>query len=232
MNYEADTKQAYRSEGRAAQYQRYHTRDWSWGRIATWREQRCLAKVLRSYSWAPADRILDMPCGTGILGHLLGTLPSRIVVSDISRQMMTLGRPQYPPSRLMGCLQSDITAMPFRNGAFRCVTNLGFLHRVPPEVKRAAIREIARVSSHVVIATCSVDTRAQRLKHRLLGWLRGRHLPAPCPAPLHEVSAEFERNGLRLVRAFMVIPFLSAEAVLVLEKPAKAPAPVFETHAQ
>jgi ubiquinone/menaquinone biosynthesis C-methylase UbiE len=229
MNYEADTKQAYRSEGRAAEYQRYQTRDWSWGYVATWREQHCLARVLRSYAWAPADRILDMPCGTGILGHLLGTLPSRIVVSDISREMMTLGRPQYPTGRLMGCLQSDITAMPFQSGAFACVTNLGFLHRVPAEVKRAAIREIARVSSRVVIATCSVDTRAQRVKHRVLGWLRrGRHLPAPCPAPLHEVIAEFERHGLRLVRAFMVIPFLSTEAVLVLEKPAPPLAPVCE----
>lgn len=228
MNYEADTKQAYRSEGRAAEYQRCHTRDWSWGRIATWREQYCLARVLRSYAWAPADRILDMPSGTGILGHLLGTLPSRIVVSDISRERMTLGRPQYPTGRLLGCLQSDITAMPFQSGSFRCVMNLGFPHRVPPGVKRAAIREVARVSSHLVIATCSVDTRTQRVKHRVLGWLRERHLPAPCPAPLHDVIAEFERHGLRLVRAFMVIPFLSTEAVLVLEKPAPPLAPVCE----
>lgn len=225
MNYDSDTKQAYRSKDRAAEYKRYHTRDWSWGRIATWREQQCLARVLRAYAWTPTDRILDMPSGTGILGHLLGTLPSRIVVSDISREMMMLGRGEYPQDRLMGCLQSDITAMPFASDAFACVMTLGFLHRVPPDVKRAAIREIARISSRLVIATCSVDTRAQRVKHRVLGWLRGRYLPAPCPAPLSEVIAECERQGLRLVRAFMVIPFLSAEAVLVLEKPAPTRAP-------
>ena len=225
MNYDSETKLAYRSEGRAAEYQRYHTRDWSWGRIATWREQRCLEKVLRGYTWSPVDRILDMPSGTGILGRLLSALPSRVVVSDISREMMVLGRGEYAPDRLLGCLQSDITSMPFPSGAFECVMTLGFLHRVPPDVKRAAIGEIARISNRRVIATCSVDTRAQRVKHRVLGWLRGRHLPAPCPAPLHEVIAECERQGLRLVRAFMVIPFLSAEAVLVLEKPASSPAP-------
>lgn len=225
MNYDSDTRQAYRSKDRAEEYQRYHTRDWSWGRIATRREQQCLARVLRAYAWAPADRILDMPSGAGILGRLLGTLPSRIVVSDISREMMMLGRGEYPPDRLLGCLQSDITAMPFESDAFACVMTLGFLHRVPPDIKRAAIREIARISNRLVIATCSVDTRAQRVKHRVLGWLRGRHLPAPCPAPLSEVIAECERQGLRLVRAFMVIPFLSAEAVLVLEKSAPAPAP-------
>jgi len=134
-----------------------------------------------------------------------------------------LGRQEYPTERLQGCLQSDITALPFPTDAFACVMTLGFLHRVPPDVKRAAIREIARVSGRVVVVTCSVDTRAQRVKHRLLNWLRRRHLPAPCPAPLHEVVAECERQGLRLVRAFMVIPLLSAEAVLVLEKDVSHP---------
>ena len=95
---------------------------------------------------------------------------------------------------------------------------VGFLHRVPLSVKRAALREMAALSSRVVVATCSVDTPLQRLKQRLLVWAAPRHIPAPCPISLEALISECESQGFRVTRAFKVVPFLSAEAMLVLEK--------------
>lgn len=219
IKYENDTLNAYRTKSRAAEYKRYHTTDWSWARFATWQEQRALARELARYSWTAADRLLDIPCGTGILGKLLHSFPFRVTASDISPEMMELARDEYPQDRLTDCIQADITRTSFPRAFFSCVVTLGFLHRVPPEIKHAALREIAALSNRVVILTCSVDTPLQRFKHAVLSRLWRGHVPAPCPASLQEIIAASEAQGLRLVRAFMVVPFLSSEAMLVLEKP-------------
>ena len=217
-NYETDTLNAYRSRHRAAEYKRYHTKDWSWARFSTWREQRLLARELSRYPWSAGDRLLDIPCGTGILGNLLQSFPFQIVASDISPEMMELARPEYPADRLVDCRQADITNTGFPRESFDCVVVLGFLHRVPPDIKRGALREIAAVARRIVIVTCSVDSPAQRLKKKVLSIVRGNYAPAPCPVPLHDIIKECENAGFNVVRAFMVVPLLSAEAMLVLEK--------------
>jgi SAM-dependent methyltransferase len=217
-NYETDTLNAYRSRQRAAEYKRYHTKDWSWGRISTWREQRLLARELSRYSWSAGDRLLDIPCGTGILGKLLYSFPFQIVASDISPEMMELARGQYPADRLLGCVQADITKTGFPRCSFACIVVLGFLHRVPLDIKRIALREISALSNRLVIITCSVDSPLQRLKKKVLAIIRRNHVPAPCPAPLRDIVVECDAAGFKVVRTFMVVPFLSAEAMLVLEK--------------
>jgi SAM-dependent methyltransferase len=217
-NYETDTLRAYRSRQRAAEYKRYHTKDWSWARFSTWREQRLLARELSRYSWTAGDRLLDIPCGTGILGKMLHFFPFRIVAGDISPEMMELARKEYPADRLIGCVQADITHTGFPRKSFACVVVIGFLHRVPLEVKRAALCEVSALAQRVVIITCSVDSPAQRLKRKILAVVRRKHVPAPCPAPLRDIAAECEGAGFKVVRSFMVVPFLSAEAMFVLER--------------
>jgi len=217
-NYETDTLNAYRSRQRAAQYKRYHTRDWSWARISTWREQRLLARELSRYSWSSDDLLLDIPCGTGILGKLLHSFPFQIVASDISPEMMELARDEYPADRLIDCVQADITKIGSSRGSFACIVVSGFMHRVPLDIKRAALREISALANRVVIITCSVDSPLQRLKRKMLSIICRNHAPAPCPVPLQDIVKECENAGFRVIRAFMVIPFLSAEAMLVLEK--------------
>ena len=217
-NYEIDTLNAYRSRQRAAEYKRYHTEDWSWARFSTWREQRILARELSRYSWSADDRLLDIPCGTGILGKLLHDFPFQIVASDISPEMMDLARDEYPADRLLGCVQADITKTGFPRRSFACVAVIGFMHRVPLDIKRAALREISALSNRVVIITCSVDSPLQRIKKKVLAVIRRGISPAPCPAPLRDIVAECEAAGFKVVRSFMVVPFLSAEAMLVLEK--------------
>jgi len=217
-NYETDTLNAYRSKKRASEYKRYHTKDWSWARISTWREQRLLTRELTRYSWSADDRLLDIPCGTGILGKLLHSYPFQIVASDISQEMMELARGEYPTDRLIGCVQTDITKTGFPHRSFACIVVIGFMHRVPLDVKRAALREISDLVNYVVIITCSVDSPLQRLKKKILATIKRNYAPAPCSAPLGEIIAECEAVGLKAVRTFMVFPFLSAEAMLVLEK--------------
>ncbi|MFH2011547.1 MAG: class I SAM-dependent methyltransferase [Pseudomonadota bacterium] len=217
-NYETDTLNAYRSKQRAAEYKRYHTKDWSWARFCTWREQHLLARELSRYSWSAGDLLLDIPCGTGILGKLLHFFPFQIVASDISPEMMELAREEYPTDRLIGCVQADITKTGFPRKSFACILVIGFLHRVPLNIKRAALCEISALSDRVVIITCSVDSPLQRIKKKILAIIRRKSCSAPCPIPLRDIVAECEAAGLKVVRSFMVVPLLSAETILVLEK--------------
>lgn len=217
-DYEKITLNAYRSRQRASEYKENQTNALSWARFSTWREQRILFRELSRYRWSDGDRLLDIPCGTGILGRLLQRLPFNIVASDISPEMMDLAREEYPHDRFIGSAQADITKTGFHNGMFACVVTLGFLHRVPLEIKWATLSEIAALSNRVVIITCSVDTAFQRFKHKVLSRVKPNHAPAPCPAPLKQIISYCNDNGLKLVRTVMVTPFLSAHALMIFEK--------------
>lgn len=215
-NYKQDQETYLSTEG-AAKYKKNQEKD-PWARFATWCEQRAIARELARYKWELTDRLLDVPCGTGILGQVLQQFPFQIVASDYSQEMMALARTQYPESRLAGFVKADITDTPFPRKSFSCVITLGFLHFAPPEIKHATLKEIAALTNRVAIVTCSVDTPLQRIKQAVLPWIKKRYSPAACPAPLKEIIAECESHGFRVVRAFMTIPLLSAEAILVLEK--------------
>jgi len=220
-DYERETLHAYRTEARASDYKRLQTTAWTWARFVTWREQHLLARELSRYEWSPDDRLLDIPCGTGILGGILHRFPFRIVGSDISPEMMALARSEYPQDRLEDCVLTDITQTPFPRGSFACVVTLGLLHRMPVDVKHATLAEISALTARIALVSCSVDTRFQRFKHAVLGWLRRTHVPAPCPARMSEIVAECESHGFRVVRTIRVVPLLSSHAIFVLERVTK-----------
>ena len=220
-NYEKETLNAYRTVERAKEYKKYHTKDWSWARISTAREQKLLKRELSRYSWKSTDRVLDIPCGTGILGKLLHKFPFKIVASDISPEMMALAKEEYPARQLEDCVQADITNTGFPRESFDCIIVLGFLHRVPEDIKKAALKELAELSKGIVFLNCSTDSPMQRFKMKLLSIIWPNHIPAPCPNTLPEMIADCEDAGFKVIRAFSVVPFLSAKSMLVLEKKSK-----------
>lgn len=217
-NYEKETLNAYRSHARAFAYKKFHTAEWSWGRLVTWFEQKAVAAELKRHDWCSDDQLLDIPCGTGILGVLTHQFPFQITASDISKEMMALAKEEYPKDRLIKFTQADITATNFALNSYSCIISLGFLHRVPLDIKRATLKELYRLSSHLVILTCSFDTPFQRLKHFILSKLRRNHLPALCPITYQELAHECESVGFRVTRAYAVLPFLSAHNIIVLTK--------------
>ena len=207
----------YLGTEQAKKYKKRQETDF-WRRFVSWRQGMAVARELRRYKWKSSDRLIDIPCGTGILGKMLQPFPFQIVASDMSEDMMALAQTAYPIDRKLDFIKSDITNTPFLRQSFACVVTLGFLHFAPPEIKRAALSEIAALSSRVAIISCSIDTPLQQLKHTALSYLKQSRSTAACPVPFKEIIAECESQGFRVVRAFMIVPFLSATALLVLEK--------------
>jgi ubiquinone/menaquinone biosynthesis C-methylase UbiE len=186
-----------------------------------WREVGSVRAALRHFG-SDGGAVLDVPCGTGVAAAAFNGTQRLLVAADISLEMMQIARPEYRPDRLQGMLQSDITRLPASDGAFDGAVVLGFMHRVPPEVKESALREIARVSRRFAVVSFSVDSGAQRLKQTLVHWIRPGHAAAPAPMPAADIDALCRRCGFRIVRAAAVAPPLSAERVYWLERASTA----------
>jgi len=215
--YEEDTRRAYRDLQKARDYQKIHTQEDLWARFASWRERRLVEKLLAGCALAPERRILDVPCGTGILGGVLREFPNPVVAADISLEMMDLARTEYGYSRLLGFVQADITQMPFAPGGFACMVILGLMHRLPAEIRMKVLVEIASLRPRYVIITYSIYNLGQRFKQWLLKKIRPSYNPAPVPVRYEDIIKEVTSAGFKVSSAHSVFPLLSANVVLGLE---------------
>ncbi len=218
MSYEKETRAGYQSSQRAEAYKKFQTRQYTWGRISTWLEQRIVRRMLAEGTSGSKGRLLDAPCGTGILGPTLMTGGGGIVAADIAMEMMELARDEYPPGRLLGFTQADITSLPFPPASFDFVVTLGFMHRVPAAIRQGALAEIFRVSSARAILSFSHTSLLQLLKHRLLRALSSGHVPASSAVPPITAIREIESAGFTIKSAVAIAPFLSSETLYLVEK--------------
>jgi ubiquinone/menaquinone biosynthesis C-methylase UbiE len=216
VDYERETRLAYTSRDRAAAYEARQTRSWTWSRVSTTLERVALQRMVAAVCRAGARTVLDAPCGTGILAPLLAGGRFHVTAADIAVAMMEHARPAYRgiTTRFV-C--ADATRLPWPAAAFDCVLSIGFLHRLPETIRREALAEAARVTSRFVIATCSIDSAAQRLKRSALALTPG-YTPAPSPIGLVALARDFAAAGLRIDSQVPIAPFVSAESLFLLEK--------------
>ncbi len=218
MNYEKETRAGYQSPQRAEAYKNFQTKQFTWGRISTWLEQRTVRRMLAGDREASDGRLLDAPCGTGILGPTLMTGGGGIVAADIAMEMMELARNEYPSERLLGFTQADITSLPFPSASFDFVVTLGFMHRVPAAIRQGALAEIFRVSSARAIVSFSHTSPVQSLKHKLLRALSSKHIPASSAVPPAIAIREIESAGFTIKSTVRIAPFLSSETLYLIER--------------
>lgn len=218
MEYERDTKNAYRNEEKAKAYLDQYTTGTRWARFTMWRQRGLIKRILDRCDLTVSDRLLDIPCGTGLIGRILLNNPARVIGSDISIEMMDLARSEYGENRFHGFVQADITATPFVRESFACVVVLALMHRLHEGLRREVLSEVASLSSRYVIMSYSVESRAQRVKQRVLRTLRPSHIPAPSSVPLPEILREIGSHGFTVLSISHIAHFLSAKVVLLLEK--------------
>lgn len=218
MDYEKETRSAFRNSSKAKTYKEQYTKGMKWARFTMWRERMCVKKALKQCNLKRDDKVLDIPCGTGLLFSVFSKFPFYIVASDISSEMMSLTREDRKEINLSGLVQADITSTPFANETFTCVITNGLMHRVPIDIKRKALKEIASLSNRFIIASYCIDSRLQRVKKRLIKMVLPAHIPAPAPAPLQDIINEFNSNELYVRKMYRIVNFLSAEVLFLLEK--------------
>jgi len=218
MNYDKDTKNAYRNELKARQYREQYIKGTKWARFTMWRQRALIEKIIKQCNFKKTDRILDIPCGTGFIGRILCNLPASVVASDISTEMMEKAYGEYGGNNFHGFIQCDITQTSFKKRSFDCVIILAFMHRLPKEIRHKTWEEAISLSKKFIIVNYSLDSRLQRLKQSLIKKVYPGHIPAPSNLPLQEILDEIKSYGLVVRKAFNIMPLLSAKILFLLEK--------------
>ncbi len=101
----------------------------------------------------PGERVLDLGAGTGRFSRLASEV-AEVVAFDRSRDMLAQSKGKGSFARVRG----DAHALPFRAVAFDLTFMVMVLHQLADVPK--ALREVARVSRRVVIATADMTNRA------------------------------------------------------------------------
>lgn len=98
------------------------------------------------------DRVLDLGAGTGRFSRLASEA-GPVVAADLSLDMLARARGKGP----FALVRADAEALPFQRNAFDLTLLVMVLHQLA-DLPRA-LREVARVSRRVAIATSDMRTR-------------------------------------------------------------------------
>ncbi len=179
------------------------------------RLERVLARAL-----AGIDRrrlVLDVPCGTGIIGDSLTARGFRIVGADISPAMLAVARER---AHAVGLLRADLETPPWRPGSFDAVVCARFLMHLPAESRPRVLGTLAGLTHGPLVATVCHPYTVKSFG-RWLRRLLGRPAKRSPRLTRRALAAEVEAAGLRLERVIPVLPLLSEVWVIVLSNRAR-----------
>ncbi len=184
------------------------------------REDRFLEQAFQEAA-APGDRVLDLGCGSGrITGKSLERGFS-VAGLDVSAGMLAGARERLAGEEgILGLLRGDVAALPFPDDAFDGVTAFRLMGHLPPPVRAAALREIARVARHWVVLTHNHLWSLEGLSNAPGRALRPLLRPGAPPSPRRPLSFAAMRRelgdaGLAVARIDPVTPFWDEECVLL-----------------
>ncbi|HYR95256.1 MAG TPA: class I SAM-dependent methyltransferase [Candidatus Binatus sp.] len=156
--------------------------------------------------------VLDVPCGTGILGAFLTGRGLRVVGADISPAMLEVARGR---DHALGHVRADLEAPPYRRGTFDAVVCARFLMHLPAASRPGVLRTLAGLTRGPLVATVCHPYTLKSLG-RSLRRLLGRAVKRSPRLTRRALAAEVEAAGLRLERVIPVLPFLSEVWVVVI----------------
>jgi len=188
------------------------------------REWTCIVRALRGVP--SGAEVLDLPCGSGRLEPLLAAKGFRVTAADYSRHMIAQATAAYferaPRGPLPGqvrFVRQDVMQTDFPDEAFEAVVCNRLLHHYPTsELRKRALREMARVTKRVLVISYFSSFAISALKFQLENRLRGRILSDRVPIPYTELKRDLDEVGLRCTGLFPVRYGLSPQTYLRLEK--------------
>ena len=147
--------------------------------------------------------VLDVPCGTGIIGGYLAML-------EVARAR----------EHALGLLRADLEAPPWRPGSFDAVVCARFLMHVPAESRPRVLSTLAGLTRGPLVATVCHPYTLKSLG-RSVRRLLGRPTKRSPRLTRRALAAEVEAAGLQLERVIPVLPLLSEVWVVVLRHRAR-----------
>lgn len=214
--YYAERKAFYQDEAIARGYDSHRFKG-----ARSFRNRAKWAAIRRALRRAGYTRsILDLPTGTGRFVESFLDEGHALVGADISHAMMREAAAKLgdkPPVGMLGFVQCDAEALPFRDASFDAVVSIRFFMHLTPEVRVRVLKEFARVSKRWVV----VDYRHQYAPRNVLKrWAHRLGLRPPAPPRISREQLEDEAFDarLRVIDIFTVTPVFSDKWVVLMEK--------------
>ncbi len=182
------------------------------------RERSVLAALIKRYA-GRGGAALDVPCGYGRIIPVLRALDYRLVLVDISDDMVSVVKERDDLGPGARAFQGDLLkglALSDAEVDLACSIRL-FQHLHSPEWRVAALKELARVSKRWVILTYYDAGCLHWYSKRLLAKLRNKPVRVKM-IPRALLAQEATQAGL-VVREFRaMLPGIHAQTFVVLEK--------------
>ena len=186
------------------------------GRIFNYLEKRMVGKCFREVP--KAQRIVDVPCGTGRLAEALLKHGYSVHGIDISEEMLLVAKQRlgaYGPRFTTEV--ADVKHLPARVALYDGALCARVLMHFPLDQQIEFLTGVARLSRSVVVINHSVDSSYQRLRRRLKRLL-GHQASALHPISSKDVRVLLKSAGLREVKRKRLLPIISEALYIVAEK--------------
>ncbi|MFT5049292.1 MAG: putative TPR repeat methyltransferase [Chlamydiales bacterium] len=178
------------------------------------RDPRAIASLLER--WAPdaaQASLLDLPSGAGRLEAALRAKVARYVGVDISSSMLAAARLASPAAELF---RGSASCLPFGDRSFDIVVCNRLLHHLEQPALGRVVRELARVSSGLVIASFW-DAASFPAWRRRAGLRRGK-ADSRIPVSRKELAAAFEEGGASVVAWHNGLRFMRMQSFVVARR--------------
>jgi ubiquinone/menaquinone biosynthesis C-methylase UbiE len=151
-------------------------RTYEGGVTARWRDplQRASLQALELF---PADRLLDVGCGTGAASRAAAEMGAAVVGVDLSPEMVKEAMTLAGPRENLAFDVADVEHLPFPDGRFTAVLCSNAFHHYPDPA--GAVAEMSRVlapGGRLAIGDATSDLRAARIADRFLRWFEPGHV--------------------------------------------------------
>lgn len=183
-------------------------------------EKRAIASVLRAALEALPDTdlsVLDAPCGTGRITELLLDAGLNTTGGDISPQMIDVARTKLDRfGDRIAFRRVDLDRVDLPDNSFDIVTCIRLFHHLESPDRAAILAALAKVTRRFIIVNVSYSSPYYRLRRRakrLLGQDISR-----TSSTRREIDDELCAAGLTLRRMHFILPGISENAILLLEK--------------
>lgn len=180
-----------------------------WRPVTAWYRRACNRRV-QSFIAERGQLLLDAASGAVQLADYAAFSDgyARRVCVDFSRRALLEARERLPDKAL--CVQADVTALPFRDGAFDAFVSLHTIYHIPPEGQADAFHELhrtLRAGATGVVVYAQDRPELHPLPERLASWLLGKERFArrlrPAGVPLDPPPLYFHPLPIAEIRALL-----------------------------
>jgi ubiquinone/menaquinone biosynthesis C-methylase UbiE len=161
------------------------------------REKACIKAALANVN--KNALILDLPCGTGRISYFLKELGFRVLGADYSHHMIK----QTMSSLNLTFEQQDIMAIKHPDHTFQAaVCNRLFHHYPAAETRRAALKELARVTDGPIIVSFFNSYSLSAGWSKFKNFLRNKKPIDRVAISFHVFKRDIESCGLKIVGTY------------------------------